>query len=76
MEKSDVQALDGAEGAEAEVLAEDGEEAVEEDGGPPDLGEDEDDDLEDDEQPVDDCPEHACGLVGHGAPAEVCVSFW
>ena len=46
------QALDHAERAQAEVVAEDGEEAVEEGCGPADFGHDQDDDLEDDEEPV------------------------
>ena len=66
-EKEHVQALDDTERAEAEVVAEDGEEAVEERHGPPDLRENEDDSLEDDEQPVEHCPEGTSGLVGHGA---------
>ena len=65
--REDVQALYDAERAETEVVAEDGEEAVEERHGPADLRENEDDGLEDDEQPVEHCPESSRGLVGHGA---------
>ena len=61
------EALEDAEGSEAEVGPKDGEEPGEERGGPAYLGEDEDDDLEDDEQAVHDGPEDACGLVGHRA---------
>ena len=60
-------ALEDSERAEAEVGAQDGEVLGEEGGGPADLGEDEDDDLEDDEEAVHDSPEDACGLVGHRA---------
>lgn len=65
------QALEDAQGAEAERRPKDGEKAVEEGGGPAELGEQEDDDLEEDEQTVDDGPEDAGGLVGHGAPENV-----
>ena len=47
-----------------------GEVRREEGRGPADLGEDEDDDLEDDEQPVHDGPEDACRLVRDGATSE------
>lgn len=65
------EALEDAERAQAEVGAQHGEVRLEEGHGPADLGEDEDDDLEDDEQPVDHGPERACGLVGNCAPAVV-----
>ena len=61
------EALEDAEGPQAEVGAEHREVLGEEGGGPADLGEDEDDDLEDDEQAVHDCPEDAGGLVRDGA---------
>jgi hypothetical protein len=51
-EKGGVQGLHDAERAEAKVRAEDGEIEREELGGPAELGEQEDDDLEDDEQVV------------------------
>lgn len=63
------EALEDAERAETERGPEHGEEAVEEGGGPADLGEDEHDDLEDDEQAVDDRPEDARGLVGDRTPS-------
>ena len=65
--KEHAQALDDTEGAEAEVVAQDREEAVEEGHGPAELGEEEDDDLEEDEEPVEHRPEDARSLVGHGA---------
>ncbi len=72
---ADVQALDDAERAEAELVPEDGEEAGEEGGGPADLGHDEDDDLEDDQETVEDGPEGTRGLVGDRASAvKGCVS--
>ena len=61
------EALEDAERAQAEVGPEHGEVLGEEGGGPADLGEDEDDDLEDDEEAVDDGPEDAGGLVRDGA---------
>ena len=61
------EALEDADGAEAEGGAEDGEVVREEGGWPADLGEEEDDDLEDDEEAVDDGPEDAGWLVGHCA---------
>lgn len=73
-EEGDVQALDDAERAEPEVVAEDGEVAVEERHRPADLGKDEHDDLEDDEQPAQDRPEHARGLVRDCATPEAEVS--
>lgn len=66
-----LQALDDAERAEAKVLAEYGEESIEELGRPADLGEDEDDDLEYDKQAVEDSPESTGGLVGHGGALDV-----
>ena len=64
------EALEDAERAEPEVGPEHGEVRREEGRGPADLGEDEDDDLEDDEQPVHDGPEDACRLVRDGATSE------
>lgn len=66
-DRVDVQALDDTERAETEVVPEDGEEAAEERGGPADLGHEEDNDLEDDQQPVQDGPEGTRGLVGDRA---------
>ena len=63
----DVQALENSKGAKAKGRAKHREEAVEKRHWPADLGEDEEDDLEDDEQAVDDGPEDACGLIGHRA---------
>lgn len=59
----DIQALDHAESTEAKLVAEYGEVAVEELGGPADFGEDKHDDLEDDEQTVEHRPERARGLI-------------
>lgn len=61
--------LEDSERAEAEGGPECGEVAVEEGGGPADLGEDEHDDLEHDEQAVDDRPEDARRLVWDRAPS-------
>ena len=58
------EALEDAEWPEAERCAQHGEESVKEAGGPADLGEDEDDNLEDDEQTVHDGPENTGRLVG------------
>ena len=63
----DVQALNDTERTQTEVVAENREEAVEESSGPANLGHDEDDNLENDEEPVEYGPECASGLVGHGA---------
>ena len=56
-----------AECAKTEIVAEDGEEAVEEGSRPPNFRHDEDDGLEDDEEPVEHGPERSGGLVGDGA---------
>lgn len=71
--KLDSQALNDTEGAETKIVAEDGEETVEEGSRPPNFRHDEDDDLENDEQPVEDGPERSRGLVGHGAAPESSV---
>ena len=64
-------ALEDSERAEAEVGAQDGEVLGEEGGGPADLGEDEDDDLEDDEEAVDDSPENTSRLIWYCAISEM-----
>lgn len=67
------EALEDAEGSESECTAQHREEAVEERVRPTDLGEDEDDDLEDDEEAVHDRPEYSGGLIWHCAvPAIWC----
>lgn len=63
----DVQGLEDSQSAETKFRAQDGEEAVKVLHGPADLGQQENDDLQDDEQMVDDRPEDAGGLVGHVA---------
>ena len=68
------EALEDAQRPEPEVGPEHGEVRLEETRRPADLGEDEHDHLEDDQQPVHDCPEDTCGLVGDGASAEVRAS--
>ena len=65
--RNHVQALNHAERAQAKVVAEDREEPVEKGCGPADFGQDEDNDLEDDEQPVEDSPECSSGLVRNSA---------
>lgn len=65
----DIQALDDTERAETELVPEDGEEAGEEGGRPADLGHNEDNDLEDDQEPVENGPEGTRGLVGDRASA-------
>ena len=65
--RNHVQALNHAERAQSKVVAEDREEPVEEGCGPADFGQDEDNDLEDDEQPVQDGPECSSGLVRNSA---------
>jgi hypothetical protein len=45
------------------------EEPLEESSRPANLGENEDDDLTNDQQTVQYCPEHSGGLVGYGRPA-------
>ena len=64
------EALEDAQGTKAKVLTEDGEVGREEARGPADLREDEDDDLEDDQQAVDNRPEHARRLIRDGAATE------
>jgi hypothetical protein len=66
-----VQNLGDAERAEAKVVPEDREVRLEERRRPTELGEEEDDDLEDDEEAVEDRPERAGRLVGHGASRDV-----
>ena len=65
--RNHVQALNHAERAQSKVVAEDREEPVEEGCGPADFGQEEDNDLEDDEQPVQDGPECSSGLARTGA---------
>ena len=69
------EALDDAERAEAEGGAEDGEVGREEagEGGEGQFGEREREGLEEDEEPVEDGPEGAGGLVGDGAVSAVWV---
>ena len=64
------QALDHAERAQSEIVAEDGEEAVEEGCGPADFRHDQDDDLEDDEEAVKHSPESSSGLVRDSAASD------
>jgi hypothetical protein len=66
-----VQNLSDAEWAEAKVVPEDGEVCLEERRRPAELGEEQDDDLEDDEEAVEDRPERAGRLVGNGASRDV-----
>lgn len=61
------EALDDTERAEAEGTAEHGEEDVEELLGPPDLGHDAHDALEDDQEAVQNGPKRARRLVRYGA---------
>lgn len=65
------EALEDTQCAETEVAAEYREVTVEEAGGPPEFGENESDDLEDDEQAVDNGPEYSCRLVWNGAILDV-----
>lgn len=64
------EALKDSEGTKPEVLSEDGEVCIEEFGGPADFGEYENDDLQDDQHPVDHSPENTCGLIGYCAVSE------
>lgn len=60
-----IQALDDPEGSETEFGSENGEETVEECRRPANLGEDEDDDLEDDKHAVEHGPKGTRRLIGH-----------
>lgn len=62
--------LEEADGTEPEVRAQHGEELVEELIWPANLGEHENDDLEDYHEAVDNRPEDACRLVRHGTSPE------
>jgi hypothetical protein len=59
--------LENPEWAEAKLRTEDREKAVEERHRPRDLGKEEKDELEDDEETVDHCPEGTCKLIGNCA---------
>lgn len=61
-----VQALEDPEWSQAKVRPKNREESIEERHRPRSLGKEEDDDLEDDEETVDECPEDAGGLVRDG----------
>jgi hypothetical protein len=65
-ERSDSQALDDTESADAKVISKNGEKPVEEDRGPADFGQEEDGDLSDDQKAIEDSPEDAGRLVGNG----------
>lgn len=69
--RSDSQALNNTQSAEAKVLSKHWEEFVEESGGPTDFGEEEDYNLCDDQKAIEDGPEHAGGLVWNGRVASV-----
>jgi len=58
-----LQALHGAQWAQAKFGTKHGEKPVEERERPPNLGEDERSDLEDDEEPIENGPKLASGLV-------------
>jgi len=59
--------LDETKRSKAEFLAQNWEEPGEENGRPPKLGEQQDNDLENDEEAIEDGPERACWLVWNGA---------
>jgi len=58
------QALENPKGTETKGAPENREEMIEEGGWPTNFREDKDDDLKEDEDAVDDCPEDSCRLVG------------
>lgn len=65
--KRDLQSLENAERTQTETGAKDWEETIEERSRPADFRHNQDYDLEDDKKTVDDGPEHATELIGHGA---------
>ena len=67
--KRDSQALNDAESADAKIVSKDGEVPVEESRGPADFGEEEDNNLSDDQKPVEHGPEYTSRLVGNGRVA-------
>ena len=61
------QSLEDPERTKAKLRPEHWEKAIEEGHRPGDLGQDEEDELEDDEKAIDDCPEDTRWLIGNGA---------
>lgn len=68
------ESLEDPERAKAKLRTEHREKAIEEGHRPGDLGKDEEDELEDDEKAIDDCPEGTCWLIGNGATSYVAAS--
>ena len=68
--KRHLQSLENPEWAEAKLRTEDREKAVEEGHRPRDLGQEEEDELKDDEKPVDHRPEDTRRLIGNRAASE------
>jgi len=69
------QALKNSEGAETERRPEHGKEPVKGGHRPATFGEDEDDDLSDDQQPIDDGPKDSSRLVRDGAVLNIIASL-
>jgi len=68
------ESLEDPERAKAKLRTEHREKAIEEGHRPGDLGKDKEDELEDDEKAIDDCPEDTCWLIGNGATSYVAAS--
>jgi len=63
--------LENSEGTKAKLRTENRKKAVKKGYRPRDLRKEEKDELEDDEKPVDHCPEGTCGLIGNCAASYV-----
>jgi hypothetical protein len=68
--RKNVQSLEYSKCAEAELCTEYREKVVEEGHWPRDLGQEEEEELQDDKKTVYDGPEDTCGLIGDGATAK------
>lgn len=68
------QTLKNTKSADAEVVSKDRKKLFEKDRGPPDFGQEENDDLSDNQKSIEDGPEDAGGLVGDGRVRDVIVT--